>query len=412
MKIAHLAYSDGGGGAFKAAYRIHKSLRQLGQESSMLVSKRVGNDPDVYDSGSALGRLWGQTATYLDILPWHLMKVPRGDFSSLSWVSSGPLGKLETLRPDIIQLHWVCAGFMTIEQIGKLNTPVVWRLADMWALAGAEHYVGDDARYRQGYRRDNRPADEKGVDLNRWAWTRKRKAYAKLDNLTIVTPSHWLANCARESVLLKNRRIEVIPTGQDIEAFHPIPKPVAREILRLPQTGKFIMTASMGLDEKRKGVGLLLQALELLKGNGYQLLLLGDPPRHAPDCPMPVHYLGRLQDDVALALAYSAADVFVAASVEENLANTVIEAMACAVPCVAFAIGGMPDIIRPACNGYLAQPFLIEDLARGIETVLESGEAYARLASEARLTVEQGFSEAGQARRYLSLYEELLVANA
>ena len=408
MKIAHLAYADGGGGAFKAAYRIHKGLRQLGQESSMLVSKRVGNDPAVDDSGAALGRLLAQTATYLDILPWRLLKVHRGDFSSLSWVGSGPLGKLKTLQPDIIQLHWVCAGFMTVEQIGKLNAPVVWRLADMWPLAGAEHYVGEDTRYKQGYRRDNRPAGEKGVDLNRWTWGRKRKAYAKLDHLTIVTPSQWLANCARESVLLQNHRVEVIPTGQDIEVFRPIPKPVAREILRLPQQGKLIMTASMGLGEKRKGVGLLLQALALLKDHGYQLLLLGDPPRQAPDGPMPVHYLGRLQDDVALALAYSAADVFVAASVEENLANTVIEAMACGIPCVAFNIGGMPDIIRHACNGYLAEPFAVADLAQGILTILQSGDYYASFSGAARLTVEQEFSEPLQARRYLSLYQELL----
>jgi glycosyltransferase involved in cell wall biosynthesis len=407
MKTLHLSYADGGGGAAKAAYRIHRGVHQLGVDSSMLVSKRVTNDSTVLDPGSPQSRWWAQSTPYVDLLPWKLLKVSRRGFSSLAWAGTGMLGRIKALQPDIVHLHWICGGCLRVEDLGRLDYPVVWRLADMWPMAGAEHYLGNDLRYRQGYRRDNRPPGEKGIDLNRWVWERKKKAYAQIGNLTIVAPSRWLAACARASVLLGDRRIEVIPTGQDIETFRPLPKHFARELLRLPTNAKFIMAASMGLDDPRKGVSLLLEALESLRGHGYELLLLGDKPA-SNSFPLPTRWLGKFNDDVALALAYSAADVFVAPSIEENLANTVIEAMACGIPCVAFDIGGMPDIIHHEKNGYLATPFEIEDLARGIVGIMGAGEAYGQLAAEARFTVEREFSQELQARRYLRLYEELM----
>src|SRR5215469_14272857 len=406
MKVVHLAYADGAGGAFKAAHRIHHGLRALGVDSSMLVSKRVTNDPDVADAGSPAGRIWAQVATYLDVLPLRALRVPRDEFSSLAWVGTGAVRKARKLSPDLVQLHWICSGFMRIESLAKLRAPLVWRLADMWPLAGIAHYVGDDTRYVQGYTAERRPLGERGPDLNRWVWERKRAALARVKELTVVTPSRWLARCASQSLLLRERRVEVIPTGQDTSVYRPIPRQVARETLRLPPGAKLVMAASMGLGEKRKGVALLLQALESLRDRGYELLLLGDPPRSPSRLPVQAHWLGRLNDDISLALAYSAADVFVAPSTEENLANTVIEAMACGIPCVAFNVGGMPDIIRPELNGYLATPFATDELAGGIASILECGPAYAALSAEARSTVEREFSEGQQASRYAALYED------
>ncbi len=408
MKLLHLAYADGGGGAFKAAHRIHRGLRALGVDSSMLVSRRVTNDPDVADAGSPAGRIWAQVATYLDVLPLRLARAPRDDFSSLAWVGTGAARRVRKRAADLVQLHWICAGFMRIEELAALRVPLVWRLADMWAFAGAGHYVGDDTRYVDGYTPQHRPARERGPDLNRWVWERKRRALARVKDLTIVTPSRWLARCASQSVLLRDRRVEVIPTGQDTSVYRPIPRKMAREILHLPQQAKLVMAASMGLGEKRKGVALLLRALEGVRDRQYQLVLLGDRPAAPPPLPVEAHWLGRLNDDISLALAYSAADVFVAPSTEENLANTVIEAMACGIPCVAFDIGGMPDIIRPHVNGYLAMPFSTDELARGITAILDSGAAYDRISAEARNTVVTEFSEELQARRFASLYQDVL----
>lgn len=407
MKIVHLSYADGGGGAAKAAYRIHRGLLGLGVDSRMLVSRKTGADKSVSDSGSSAGRIWSQVSAYLDLLPAHLMPGGLDGYCSLSWVGTGPVVRAMRLNPDIVHLHWINSGFMRLEEIRRLKCPVVWRLADMWPMAGAEHYVGSSRRYIDGYHAANRPAGAGRVDLSAWTWKRKSRCYAALADLTVVTPSQWLAECARYSELFRGRRVEVIPTGQDVNVYRPIPKDVARQILGLSASQKIIMTASMELNDARKGVDLLMGALLCLEGRDYALMLLGGGGVPA-GVPFPVHPLGKLEDDIALAIAYSAADVFVAPSREENLPNTVIESMACGTPAVAFNIGGMPDLIKTMETGHLARAFDVEDMAHGIETILERDDMRASMAAAGRVLVENEYSEDVQARRYSALYEDIL----
>ena len=115
-----------------------------------------------------------------------------------------------------------------------------------------------------------------------------------------------------------------------------------------------------------------------------------------------------MHDDVTLSLVYSAADVFVTPSKEDNLPNTVLESLACGTPCVAFNIGGMPDLIEHQKNGYLAQPFDTSDLARGIQWVLEDSSRYAQLGDRARKKVETEFNQTIQTQRYLSLFNKII----
>ncbi len=158
---------------------------------------------------------------------------------------------------------------------------------------------------------------------------------------------------------------------------------------------------------------MLQPALQELSKSGYkdkfELVIFGAlQPENPPDLAFKAHYLGTLNDDLSLALLYSAADVFVLPSIQENLANTMVEAMACGTPCVAFSIGGMPDIIEHLKNGYLAQPYKLEDLAEGITWVLANKERYQKLSHRAREKAEQEFTLKIQAQRYLSLYSEVV----
>jgi glycosyltransferase involved in cell wall biosynthesis len=407
MKIVHLSYADGGGGAAKAAYRIHRGIRSLGVDSYMLVSNKTTADPFVMDPGAPAGRIWAQVAAYLDILPWRLVGTRPDGYSSLSWVGTGAVRRAERLNPDIVHLHWINSGLLRLEELKRVKCPVVWRLADMWPMAGAEHYVGRDLRYEAGYSAANRPTAKRMLDLHENTWKRKMHVYEEISNLTVVSPSQWLADCARKSALFSAKRIEVIPTGQNLDIYRPISKEIARSILDIPPTKKIIMTASMQLNDKRKGADLLMNGLGLLKDCGYAVMLLGGATR-LTDWPIPAYPLGKLNDDLALAIAYSAADVFVAPSREENLPNTVIESMACGTPAVAFNIGGMPDLIRHMRTGYLAQAFDPEELAHGIELILENDEMRAEMALAGRTLVEYEHSEKVQAQRYLKLYEDIL----
>ena len=256
-------------------------------------------------------------------------------------------------------------------------------------------------------------ASTRDWDLSRWVWQRKAKAWKNL-NLTIVTPSVWLAKCARESSLFKDKQVKVIPNGLDINTYRPINKKLARELLHLPQNKQLILFLSLrATSDQRKGFHLLKPALQELSQAGWQekleLMVVGaSRPEKPPELGFKSHYLSTLKDDMTLALAYSAADAFIAPSVQDNLPNTVLEAIACGTPCIAFKIGGMPDMIEHQQNGYLAEPYKIEDFSRGVAWVLENDERHQKLSYRAREKAEQEFSSKILASRYSSLFNEIL----
>jgi len=235
---------------------------------------------------------------------------------------------------------------------------------------------------------------------------RKARAFENLD-LTIVAPSRWLAGMARRSSLFSHRRIEIIPNGLDLSRYKPIDRKAAREYLDLPVGGSVLLFGAHWLADPRKGADLLCTALERLSVP-CTLLTFGQGrlPVTSPRVTQ-VFSLGTLADDISLALAYSAADAFLCPSREDNLPNTVAEALACGTPCVAFDVNGLPDMIEHQRTGWLARPFEAADFARGIEWVLShpDPESLRRLARQKALS-EYDLTLA--ADRYAALYGELL----
>jgi glycosyltransferase involved in cell wall biosynthesis len=282
----------------------------------------------------------------------------------------------------------------------------------MWPMTGGEHYVGDSTRYIEGYSSKNRPSSESGFDVNRWIWRRKKKALEKVKNLFIATPSNWLAKCARESQLLRNRKILVLPNGVDHQRFRPMNHELVRNILGLPVDKKLILFgAGYATSDKRKGFHLLVEALIQLDERGdsknYELVVFGASSGD-DSFGMKTHYLGSLNDEISMALVYAAADVFVAPSLEDNLPNTVLESLSCGTPVVAFNIGGMPDMIEHRENGYLVTAFNTTDLAEGLNWVIEDKTRWGHLSENARNTVVQSFTLECCAKRYSALYEDIL----
>ncbi|HBK62697.1 MAG TPA: glycosyl transferase, partial [Cyanobacteria bacterium UBA11166] len=312
-----------------------------------------------------------------------------------------------------INLHWINQGYTQIETLAKFKQPLVWSLHDMWAFTGGCHYNKDCDRYTISCGACPQLGSTKDWDISRWVWQRKTKAWKNL-NLTVVALSSWLANCARESSLFQDLPIEVIPNGINSNKYRPINQQIAREVLNLPQDKQLILFGSLkATSDKRKGFHLLQPALQDLSKSGWynrlELVIFGaERPENPPEFGFNTHYLGTLSDDLSLALVYSAANVFVLPSVQDNLPNTIMEAIACGTPCVAFNIGGMPDLIEHQQNGYLAQPYKIEDLAQGIAWVLENEERHQKLSFRAREKVEQEFTQEIQGSRYVSLFTQVL----
>ena len=304
---------------------------------------------------------------------------------------------------------------MQVESVPKFNKPLVWTLHDMWFFTGGCHYSEKCDRYTQSCGSCPQLHSNKESDLSRRVWQRKAKAWKKL-NLTLVSPSVWLAKCASSSSSFKDFRVEVIPNGINTQKYKPIIRHWAREILNLPQDKQIVLFGGAGgTGDRWKGFNLLVSALQSLSKSGWkdrtELLVFGSSqPENAVELGFKAHYLGNLADDISLATVYAAADVFVAPSVYDNLPNTVMEAGTCGIPSVAFNIGGLPDTIEHCSNGYLAKPYETEDLARGIAWVLEEPERHQKLCRSARLKVEEKFTLQVQARAYKNLYEEILQA--
>ncbi len=411
MKPLLICKNDIQGGACRAAYRLHQSLHGIGVPAQMLVQNKVSDDRFVIGAKTLLRQKLSNFRESLDALPVNLYKQRENTTFWSEWLPDTINNKVNKLNPDIINLHWICGGYLQIETIGKFNKPVAWTLHDMWPFTGGCHYSGDCDRYTQSCGNCPQLKSKSKWDLSSWVWQRKAKTWAKL-NLTVITPSRWLAERARSSSLFKDVRIEVIPNGIDTTRYKPV-KRIARELLNLPQDKQLILFGAMKPSDRRKGFHLLEPALQSLSKSGWrehaELIVFGSSqPNSQADLGFRTHYLGRLGDDIALALVYAAADVLIAPSIQDNLPNTVLEALACGTPCVAFNTGGLPDAIEHQINGYLAQPYKIEELAQGIVWVLENEDRQQKLSYRAREKAEKEFSLALQANRYLAIFTEMV----
>jgi glycosyltransferase involved in cell wall biosynthesis len=416
MNVTLLSIADGKWGGARAAYRLHQGLQANQVNSQMLVQSKFSADPTVIGPRQQMGRLTTKLRSSLDGLPFLRYPHRSAPDFSCQWLPDNLASQIARHKPDILNLHWACAGYLQVETLARLPYPMVWTLHDMWAFTGGCHYNQDCERYTLNCGACPQLGSADPQDLSHWVWQRKQQAWATL-NLTLVTPSQWLADCARRSGLFHNRRIEVIPNGIDLSQYQPHSKNQVRQQLNLPTEQKLILFGAMkaGQDE-RKGFHLLQPALKALSQSGWAdqaaLVIFGaKAPAHPPDFGFPTYYLGNLNSETALAQAYAAADVFVAPSRQDNLPNTVLEALACGTPSVAFAIGGMPDLIAHQHQGYLAQPFDTQDLAQGIAWVLTDPDRHQKLTLAARQKVEQTFGLNCQAQAYQSLFAELFAKN-
>ena len=419
IKTLHLCTQDGSGGAARAAYRIHQAQVATGMDSRMRVVVKGTGDERVTGGISPLSIAARLRAKL------HRRALAH---SRNGWVTDNPVlhtfgdenaGLVEEInasRADIIHLHWV-SGMLSVTDIGRLTKPIVWTLHDMWTFCGGEHYAPDDAhaRFRVGYRPDNRPFGEAGPDLNRQTWDTKRRTWAD-QRFTFVSPSLWLAECARESALVGHCPVYVIPNPLDTNyPWRPIPRDIARIALGLPPAAKLIlMGADGGVSDPRKGGDLLrksvVSVIEKTKGADLRVMIYGQgaPSKTEPAWPCPVHWLGAIRDDRLLALAYAAADVTVVPSRQDNLPNTAIEAQACGTPVVGFDIGGLPDIVEHQMTGWLAPAFDTNSLAHGIEWVLANEPLAKALGVKSRERAVARFSPAKVAGEYLRVYQDVL----
>ena len=417
MQVVHLATHDNYGGAARAAYRLHEGLRLRGHRSSMLVSQRHSDDPDVrtleYSRAlpDRIARRLRRERIQRDLARYAGSRPPAPEYFSDDRAPGGRELVRAIGEADVVTLHWV-AGFLDYTAFfagAAPRYPLVWLLHDMNPLTGGCHYDGGCERHRSGCGSCPQLGSDRDADLSARIWRRKRDAFARLapDALQLVAPSRWLAEQMRRSPLLGRFPIEVIPYGLDLQRFAPRDKGYARQVLGIPADARVILFVAAELNSVRKGFGLLTEALRELEVPNAFLVSLGDKQPPLPSG-LPHRQIRAVNDDRLLSLIYSAADVFVAPSLQDNFPNTVLEALACGTPVIAFRSGGIEQMIEPDATGHLVPTGDVGALRAALESFFAADNAHARMSEECRAVAEREYDILRQATRHEELYQGLL----
>lgn len=380
MKVLHLNHSDAGGGAGIAAYRLHIALQETGVESRMLVKDKSHEDYSVYTSSffedKGIKRLWNwgikKISNKIHKWRWRKYKIEDGIFMSDPRFIS--LSKaLSSIEYDILHLHWVSHQFLDLNELTKINKPIVWTLHDCWPFTGGCHYFYGCERYELKCGKCQFLNSTDKDDPTNYFWKKKHAVYKEI-NIHVIAPSKWLAKCAKKSTLFRHFPVSVIPNGIDTGIFRIIQNNDLKDKINYSSQKKYIAFGAVNAtSDKNKGYYLLKSALTMLQdlsGSIIELLIFGSNE----DVNLPgfiIHNFGFINDVEMMVKIYNLADVIIVPSISENLSCVIMESLACGTPVVAFNIGGNPDMIDHKENGYLALPYDCKDLAYGINWGLD-----------------------------------------
>ena len=411
MKILIINTSDINGGAARAAYRLHRSLLHENIDSTMLVQNKSSDDFTVHSiGGSKIQKALAFIRPRLDSIPLLFYKNKTQTLFSPSWIGSNKIVDIiNDINPDIVHLHWINGGMIKIEDIAKIKAPVIWSLHDDWAFTGGCHIKWECEKYKNSCTTCPRLASSVVNDLSRKIFRRKQKIFNQKQDMTIIGLSSWLNECSKNSTLLKDKRHVNLPNPINIDIFKPFDKDKARELWSLPKDKKLILFgANSATGDINKGFNELSKALRKLSIKNIEFIVFGSSePEKSQNFKFKTHYIGHIHDNISLVTLYSAVDVMIVPSLQENLSNAIMESMSCGTPVVGFDIGGNSDMIEHQKNGYLAKPFDTDDLKDGIEWILNN-ENYDELCQNAREKVLKEFDSIIVAKQYIKLYKEII----
>lgn len=414
MKILHINTHVGGGAAI-SAIRLHKALLVVGADSSFLSLQPASGIPhatsySAFATGQGIAsKLTLRAKEYL--YQQKLNKVLAGHTHHLEVFSlpQSPyqLNQLPAVQQaDVVVLHWV-AGFVDYKNFFTgINKPVIWMMHDMFPFTGGCHYAGACRLYTSACEVCPQLQGTANPAYTHKAWHYQQQALAHINSLNIVAPSQWLMNCSAESSLFKGRPHHHIPYSVDETVFKPIDQRLAREVLNLPHDKKIILFVAENVNNQRKGFQLLQEALQYLpKNDEWMVCTMGNPITNTPG-QYPIKQLGVVRDELLLGLVYAAADVFVIPSLEDNLPNTVVEALMCGTPAIGFRIGGVQELIKDGENGYLCNEISGKALGEKINRFLAQPQGFDR-AAVGQLAAAQ-YAIPVQGNRFITLVENIL----
>lgn len=397
MKVVHITQSCSGGAGL-AAFRLHSALLASGTDSHILCLSGGGKNVHKYDIP-----LWAKVLSHISV-PYRQNKYMRyyadlmggsGSYESVTFpeaiydITRHPIVQ----SADVVNLHWEGNMLHYPSFFKKISKPVVWTLHDMNPFCGIAHYSHD-------------------IEANpSYLWLEdkirkiKESAIRSNANIYVVELCPWMQGLAKKSKAFEFAFHTIIPNSINPNVFKPYNRNAVRQIFDLPLNEPVLLCCGQNLNVKRKGFDLLQKAISNL-GEKCTLVTIG----RMDDVPRGVNYrpFGTVADGRLMAMLYAGADACLIPSREDNLPNTMLEALLCGTPVIAFPVGGMASTIRNYENGLLAEDVTSEALAYTIKLFLQNRDAFVR--SEIAHNARMIFSPDKQAKSYIELYEKA-VAN-
>jgi len=420
MRVVHLiTYSDFGGAGL-ACTRISEAINRLETDSSQVFDKNSSENNFHFFREKPFPEKITKAMFAFDVLNGQVSGLKKKYRFSFSPSRFGrEIDKWELIRKsDILHLHWTNQGFLSLDglkKLAELGKPIVWTLHDMWAFTGGCHYSGDCQHYMQECGECfmcNKPSSN---DISRMGYEKKRKVYEIL-RPNLVSPSTWMDELSHSSSLLGKFPHRVIPNPIDTEIFKPGDRLDRRKKLGWMETDFIIVMNAFKISNERKGFRYLLEALRLIKeqnliqAKDIHLVIIGEAePKDFIDIPFKFSIMGYLKDSARIIEINQASDVYATPSLEDNLPNTIMEALACGLPTVAFRVGGIPDLVEHEKTGYLAEPQSAKSFSEGLVCVYNSLKKSDSLNIASRNKAKDKFSYDIIGKQYLNLYTDLLI---
>ena len=419
MRVLIVNTSERAGGAAVAAYRLMEALNNNGVKAKMLVRDKETDTITVAGLGD--GMLAQRHFLYERLTVFRHLHFSKKHLFDIDIANSGfDITKLrEFQEADIIHLHWVNQGMLSLVGLRKVlasGKPVVWTMHDAWPATAICHLtLGCNKFKSRCHRCRYLPGGGSDNDLAARVWAKKKAVYG-LGDISFVACSRWLQREAKQSALLAGHTVDCIPNPIDTHVFHSMDKAKARQSLGLPLDKKLILFVSQRVTNAYKGMDYLMEACQLLVERYPEMrekaavVILGGHAEEIQDrLALPAYPLGYVSEERKVVDVYNASDVFVLPSLSENLPNTIMEAMACGVPCVGFKVGGIPEEIDHMKNGYVAEYRNGEDLMHGIHWVLYEAD-YGALCANAVKKVAVSYSQNSVSLKYIEVYNHALAS--
>ena len=417
MRVLIINTSERIGGAAIAANRLMDALRNNGIQAKMLVRDKQTENITVIGLKKSLWSIW--QFVWERIVIWKANHFKQHNLFAVDIANTGTdiTTYPEFKEADIIHLHWVNQGMLSLKDLKKIlqsGKPIVWTMHDMWPCTGICHHAREcDKYYKECHHCPYLYNGGAKKDLSHQTFKKKKVLY-QLSPITFITCSQWLKERAGQSALLEQHPIVHIPNPIKTNLFTPRNKVEARQKCNLPTDKKLILFGSVKITDKRKGIDYFIESCKILAEkhpelvNNLGVAVYGKESEQLKSLvPFQVYALDYISNEKELVNVYNAVDLYVTPSLEENLPNTIMEAMACGIPCVGFNVGGIPEMIDHLHNGYVADYKSAEDFANGIHWTLSESE-YQSLSEEARRKVTSSYSESTIAKKYIEVYNKII----